>query len=136
MLNKLSFYTTTTSDNTQLEQARIWIEGNEYKGTLNFFISHEIRNSKILCENWILRVKDALYFPDYNYSEIGNACTVSIRHSVFNISNEYIDDSPVHIDLQNMKIILTKWLEFLNQLMPIDFEWESGQPLLPPQNLP
>lgn len=60
---------------------------------------------------------------DYFYDSFGNCCTIAVTHKGVTIENEYTEDTIEDIKLDEMEVILEKWLEFIKTRQPIEYSW-------------
>ena len=91
--------------------------------TLYSFLFGDIQYSEDSCESWIKVVNEARKSENYFYDSFGNCCTTTVTSSGVTIENEYTEDIAKDIKLDDMEIILEKWLEFIKKREPIEFGW-------------
>ena len=109
-----------SEDNEHIE---IFIPNLESPNTLYSFLYGDIQFSEASCKRWIAIVNEAQIDLNYFYDSFGNCCTTTITHQGVTIENEYTKDIANDIKLDDMKIILEKWLEFVTTREPIEFSW-------------
>lgn len=84
-------------------------------------------NSTESTQDWIDTVRIAAIHPNFLVESSANACFVTVTRQGVRIVNEYTDDV-TELGLADMRIILEKWLEFLENGEPIEFSWDTPIP--------
>ena len=105
------------------ECIEIFIPNLESPKTLYSFLFGDIQFSEDSCKSWIKIVDEAKDNNDYFYDSFGNCCTTTVTHQGVTIENEYTDDLVKNISLDDMQIILEKWLDFIKTRKTIEFCW-------------
>jgi hypothetical protein len=98
--------------------------GEEKIEALVGFLSYDVTASES-CQDWIDTIRIAAIHPTFLVESSANACFIRVtREDGVRIVNEYTDEV-TELGLVDMKIILEKWLEFLENGEPIEFSWET-----------
>ena len=118
--NSVSFY--NHPDDNGFVVASINMKGNRVH-PIQDFLRGDIQTGAENCFVWLHRVIEAKSDPDYFYDSFGNCCTTTVTHQGVTIENEYTKDIVKDIALDDMKIILAKWLDFIKTREPIEYSW-------------
>ena len=118
--NSVNYY--NHPDDSGFVVASVKIEGNRTY-PIQDFLRGDIQIGKESCSDWLNHVMKAQQAPDYFYDSFGNCCTTTITHQGVTIDNEYTEYIAKDIKLDDMKIILEKWLEFITTREPIEYSW-------------
>ena len=105
------------------ECIEISISNLESPRTLYSFLFGDIQFSEDSCKSWIVIINEAKDVHNYFYDSFGNCCTTTVTHQGVTIENEYTGDIVKNISLDDMQIILEKWLEFIRNRKPLEFSW-------------
>lgn len=87
------------------------------------FLRGDIQTRIENCSDWLHHIIKAKNNTDYFYDSFGNCCTTIVTHQGVTIENEYTGDIVKNIKLDDMQIILEKWLRFIETREPIEFSW-------------
>jgi hypothetical protein len=88
------------------------------------FLGGDIQYDTKSCSEWINVIEQARNESDYFYDSFGNCCTITITSSGVTIENEYTKQIAKDIRLQDMNIILEKWLEQLTTKETVEYSWQ------------
>ena len=111
------------NNSTRLEHIKINIFCTRNSRAISSFLFGDIQFSEDSCKSWIKIVDEAKDNNDYFYDSFGNCCTTTVTHQGVTIENEYTDDLVKNISLDDMQIILEKWLDFIKTRKTIEFCW-------------
>lgn len=120
MTNFIHFYNHDEDDRVAV--AAVKMDGS-WAYVVQDFLRGDIQIGRESCSEWLNRVIQAKYDVDYFYDSFGNCCTTTVTHQGVTIENEYTQDIAKDINLDDMKIILEKWLEFIIIRESIEFSW-------------
>ena len=120
MKNYLHFY--NHAEDNRVAVASVKMEG-KWAYAIQDFLRGDIQIGEESCLDWLNRVIEAQKQFDYFYDSFGNCCTTTITHQGATIDNEYTEYIAEDIKLDDMKIILEKWLEFITTRKPIEYSW-------------
>ena len=120
MKNSIYFY--NDPDENRFTIASVYLKGNRTY-PIQDFLRGDIQIGKDSCSEWLDRVNRAKEINNYFYDSFGNCCTTTVTHQGVTIENEYTGDIVKNISLDDMQIILEKWLEFIINREPIEFSW-------------
>ena len=119
-MNKIEILNNYT---TGLEHLKINISYAKNSRSISSFLSGDIQTRRENCLDYLGHIFKAKNDVNYFYDSFGNCCTITITHQGVTIENEYTKDIAKDIKLDDMKIILEKWLEFITTRKPIEYSW-------------
>ena len=105
------------------ECIEIFLPNLESPKTLYSFLFGDIQFSEDSCKSWLKVVDEAKDNNDYFYDSFGNCCTTTITNQGVTIENEYTGYIVENISLNDMQIILEKWLYFIKTRNPVEYCW-------------
>jgi hypothetical protein len=121
ILNKsLKIWNTETVD---LQHVKVHIPEIKDVLPLYSFLSGDIQHSVEHCQECLEKIFEAERSEDFFYDSFGNCCTITIKHSGVTIENEYTSKISGLISLEDMKIILENWIEFIKTRKPVEYSW-------------
>ncbi len=97
--------------------------GEEKTEALIGFLNYDVTAPES-CQDWIDTIRPAAIHPNFLVESSANATFITVTQSGVRIVNEYTDDV-TELGLADMKIILERWLEFLENGEPVEFSWET-----------
>ena len=120
MTNTIYFY--NDPDENRFIIATVYLKNNRIY-PLQDFLRGDIQIGTENCLDWLNHVIKAKEINDYFYESFGNCCTTTVTHQGVTIENEYTDDIVKNICLNDMQIILEKWLDFIKTRNPVEYCW-------------
>jgi hypothetical protein len=121
--NHLNFYNYKTDD-IESEVAEVRLIYLEKYYPVQIFLSTEIRENLERAGEYLDLInraqEDENFFYDFS---TGNSCWMIINKKKVNIECDYINEISENIDLNDMKIILEKWIEFLRSKRKVEYNW-------------
>jgi hypothetical protein len=121
--NHLNFYNYKTNE-TESEVAEIRLTYLEKYYPIQIFLSSEIRENLERAKEYLDLInraqEDENFFYDFS---TGNSCWIIINNKKVNIECDYINETSENIKLDDMKIILEKWVEFLKIGKKVEYNW-------------
>jgi hypothetical protein len=87
------------------------------------FIGGDIQYREKNCLDWIKVIQEAEIKENHFYDSFGNCCTTTVTSKGVTIENEYTEEKSENIKLQDMEIILKKWLEHLKTKKTVEYTW-------------
>jgi hypothetical protein len=129
MNNSLHFYNHPQDQRSPVAILKLDDQNTSYH--VQTFLTGDVQTENS-CSEWIDRIIEAKNKSDYFYEVFVNCCTATLTHTQINIENEYLDlDSPPQaISLDDIKVILEKWLEYLKISQDIKYSWKSANFIL------
>jgi hypothetical protein len=129
MNNSLHFYNHPHDQHSPVAILRLDDKNTSYH--VQTFLTGDVQTASS-CSEWIDRIVEAKSRTDYFYEVFVNCCTATLTHTQINIENEYLDldSSPKEILLDDMKVILEKWLEYLKTSQNVEYSWNSANLIL------
>jgi hypothetical protein len=108
----------------ELEVAEVRLDYLNKYYPIQLFLSSEIRDNPFRTREYIELINKAKEEKDFVYDfSTGNCCWIIISSGGVDIECEYINEKSENIKLDDMKIILEKWLDFTETRKPIEFSW-------------
>jgi hypothetical protein len=89
------------------------------------FLGGDIQYDARSCSEWIDVIEKAERETDFFHESFANCCTITITSNGVTIENEYTKKKSTDISLQDMHIILQKWLEQLTSGEVIEYSWNQ-----------
>jgi hypothetical protein len=125
MNNSLHFYNHPQDQHSPV--ARLRLDGQNTAYHVQTFLTGDIQTESS-CSEWINRIIEAKGRSNYFYEVFVNCCTITLSHTQINIKNKYLDlnSPPKAILLDDIKVILEKWLEYLRTSQDVKYSWQSA----------
>ena len=120
MKNTINFYNHDEDNRVAVAAVKI---GDGWAYAIQDFLRGDIQIRIENCSDWLHRVVKAKNDVDYFYDSFGNCCTTTITHQGVTIENEYTGYIVENISLDDMQIILEKWLDFIKTRNPVEYCW-------------
>jgi hypothetical protein len=121
--NYLKFYH-FEGNSIKSEEAEIKLEYLNKNYSIEVFVSKEIRDDIDRTKEFIELVNRAKKEKGVVYDfSTGNCCWMVIDDNGVNIECEYVNEISENIKLDDMKIILEKWLDFLEKKTTVEYSW-------------
>jgi hypothetical protein len=121
--NYLNFYSYKTDKiESKVAEVRLTYLNKYYP--VQIFLSSEIRDGLERAREYLELINKAQADDKFSYDfSTGNSCWIVISDKKVNIECGYINEISENIDLNDMKIILEKWVEFLESRKKVEYSW-------------
>ena len=119
--NYIHFYNHPDNNRVTVEVVKLSYILNNFH-SIQSFLGGDIQTREN-CLDYLGHIFKAKKDPNYFYDSFGNCCTITITHRGVTIENEYTKEIAKDIKLDDIKIILEKWLEFITTREPIEYSW-------------
>lgn len=121
--NYLNFYNYRT-DEIESEVAEVRLTYLEKYYPVQIFLSSEIRENIGRAREYLDLIDRAQEDEKFSYDfSAGNSCWIIINKKKVNIECDYINEISENIEPNDMKIILEKWVEFLESKKKVEYTW-------------